>query len=191
MGQRLNIEIKNSKKVLANAYYHWSGYTGSSLYLTEEILAEISRSPRENFKNDKEYAVALLMSTGANIEENQEKYAAKYGISEEICKKSSEKLNRNTGIIAMRPIFQKDTRNYEEARVTIDIDRKIVKFNVLCWRGDLKYWQERNGTNEIPKKCPIKFNKLDFNEVSKATKYYENFANDYFLMGKNVYSFIE
>lgn len=27
MGQRLNIEIHENGKCLANAYYHWSGYT--------------------------------------------------------------------------------------------------------------------------------------------------------------------
>ena len=38
MGQRLNIEIINDDKVLANAYYHWAGYTTSAISLTETIL---------------------------------------------------------------------------------------------------------------------------------------------------------
>ena len=33
MGQRLVIEIKEGDTVLANAYYHWSGYTETSLIL--------------------------------------------------------------------------------------------------------------------------------------------------------------
>ena len=43
MGQRLNIEIIENGKVLANAYYHWSGYTSSSLELTQEILEAIEK----------------------------------------------------------------------------------------------------------------------------------------------------
>ena len=43
MGQRLNIqfeiEVPNSgeAKVLANAYYHWSGYTSSAYELVKMI----------------------------------------------------------------------------------------------------------------------------------------------------------
>ena len=38
MGQRLNIEIWNEGKRLANAYYHWSGYSFSTLYETMKII---------------------------------------------------------------------------------------------------------------------------------------------------------
>lgn len=38
MGQRLNIEIVNGDTCLANAYYHWSGYTLSACDLTMKIL---------------------------------------------------------------------------------------------------------------------------------------------------------
>lgn len=39
MGQRLNIEIMEKEEILlANAYYHWSGYTSSSIYLTQYII---------------------------------------------------------------------------------------------------------------------------------------------------------
>ena len=44
MGQRLNIQIEandtntNETKVLANCYYHWSGYTSSAMELVKEIV---------------------------------------------------------------------------------------------------------------------------------------------------------
>ena len=43
MGQRLNIQIEmdipesSESKVLANAYYHWSGYTSSAYELVRMI----------------------------------------------------------------------------------------------------------------------------------------------------------
>ena len=40
MGQRLNIEIWNESKRLANAYYHWSGYTSSTLDETMKYYEE-------------------------------------------------------------------------------------------------------------------------------------------------------
>lgn len=48
MGQRLNIEIKENNKVLANSYYHWSGYTSSALLLTEKILDAIKSTKHDN-----------------------------------------------------------------------------------------------------------------------------------------------
>ena len=44
MGQRLNIQIEmdipesSESKVLANAYYHWSGYTSSAYELVKLIV---------------------------------------------------------------------------------------------------------------------------------------------------------
>lgn len=38
MGQRLNIEIVKDKKVLANCYYHWSGYSNSAVNLAIQII---------------------------------------------------------------------------------------------------------------------------------------------------------
>lgn len=64
MGQRLNIEIRKDDKVLANAYYHWSGYTSSALGLTNEILENIDNV---NFDNDVVRAVKLLEVTGAGL----------------------------------------------------------------------------------------------------------------------------
>ena len=68
MGQRLNIEIRKEDKVLANAYYHWFGYTSSSLQLTSEILKNIDNV---NFDNDVAKAVKLLEVTGAGLTKSE------------------------------------------------------------------------------------------------------------------------
>lgn len=64
MGQRLNIEIKNNEKTLANCYYHWSGYTASSLGLTKQIIEAYKAN--DDIKADVQGAVALLRITGAH-----------------------------------------------------------------------------------------------------------------------------
>lgn len=38
MGQRLNIEVHYDGELLANAYYHWSAYTSSSLNLLGKVI---------------------------------------------------------------------------------------------------------------------------------------------------------
>lgn len=50
MGQRLNLEITIGENVLANAYYHWSGYTTSSLKLVESALKKIRRRKKICFR---------------------------------------------------------------------------------------------------------------------------------------------
>ena len=72
MGQRLNIEIRKNDEVLANAYYHWSGYTSSSIELTSEILKNIDNV---NFDNDVVKAVKLLEITGAGLTSSEEKFS--------------------------------------------------------------------------------------------------------------------
>ena len=51
MGQRLVIEIKEGDTVLANAYYHWSGYTETSLNLLNEVMN------KGIFNNDKKLPI--------------------------------------------------------------------------------------------------------------------------------------
>ena len=38
MGERLNIEVVKGNKLLANSYYHWSGYSNCAVNLTIEIV---------------------------------------------------------------------------------------------------------------------------------------------------------
>ena len=68
MGQRLNIEIKENGTTLANAYYHWSAYTDSSLELTEHILKNIDSVEHENSTVK---AIKLLETTGAGLTEQE------------------------------------------------------------------------------------------------------------------------
>ena len=75
MGQRLNLEIRYGKEVLANAYYHWSAYTNSTLELANTIVEEIIN---KNIKFNRLLwherimeAVKVLELTGAGVNKEE------------------------------------------------------------------------------------------------------------------------
>ena len=119
MGQRLNIEIWNEGKRLANAYYHWSGYTSSTLDETMKII-----KAREN-NMDKVYeldAIHLLEVTGAGLSDNSLKIATeKY--PDEYFKACT---GRNDGLLAIDEKDMEETKNWEEARSEIHFDTETI-----------------------------------------------------------------
>lgn len=122
MGQRLNIEIWNNGQVLANAYYHWSGYTSSSIALTRKVIDNIDNT---NCDDDRLKAVWLLQNTGAGLNEDERKsILAKDFTNLTPC------YSRNEGLIAITDNSIQETRSWEEARVTIYLDERRVDFNV-------------------------------------------------------------
>ena len=132
MGQRLNIEITKNGKVLANAYYHWSGFTDSAIELTTQILSgfeEVKKKVARQKSSNKDllFAIRLLELTGAGIDfEDKE--------SDRVLKIGNEfktMIDRNEGIIGVTRKQIEETRNWEEARVEIDIATKIVWFSVF------------------------------------------------------------
>lgn len=99
MGQRLVIEIKEGDTVLANAYYHWSGYTETSLNLLNEVMNKgiLNNIPIKFSKRNKQlYAIKLLETTGAKILEEDFKIATlKFPMNEFETSK-----NKTDGLIA-------------------------------------------------------------------------------------------
>ena len=75
MGQRLNIQIEannpdtNETKVLANCYYHWSGYTSSALELVYEVVS--SGIYNLDISDPVEKAIRLLEETGAGLAKDE------------------------------------------------------------------------------------------------------------------------
>lgn len=114
MGQRLNIEIKKKGKRLANCYYHWSGYTRTSLKLLQEILNSIY--DYKDVEDDNRQAILLLETTGAGLIESE------YDTLPETEKKYHRiGTNRNNGLIAITDKEMNNTEKWEEARVTINL----------------------------------------------------------------------
>lgn len=151
MGQRLNIEIRKDDKVLANSYYHWSGYTSSSLKLVSLILGELESI---KYENDTLRAIKLLEVTGAGLT------ASELGELDKNIKNNDFKqaTSRNDGLIAVSDDGISETQSWEEARVEIHLDIETLKLK-LYWEVDEKDYDEE----DKPKYYEAA---LDYTEVS-------------------------
>lgn len=118
MGQRLNIQIEangtdtNETKVLANCYYHWSGYTSSAMELVKEIVD--SGIYKLDILDPVEKAIRLLEATGAGLTDDElsDTYnTPKYKIA----------TDRDLGLIAVSEKGIDETIKWEESRVTINL----------------------------------------------------------------------
>ena len=118
MGQRLNIQIEanntdtNETEVLANCYYHWSGYTSSAMELVKEIVH--SGVYNLDILDPVEKAIRLLEATGAGLTEDEltDNYnTPKYKVS----------TDRNMGLIAISEEGTSRVAEWEESRVTINL----------------------------------------------------------------------
>ena len=111
MGQRLNIEIVAGEDLLANSYYHWSGYTSSSLRLGMTVWKCLSQFESSGEARDVlvQRAVSALMLTGA--------------------KQSGG--TRNDGFINTDAEGMEENRCGEEARITFDVVGKTVMLDNL------------------------------------------------------------
>jgi hypothetical protein len=131
MGQRLNIEIHNNGKLLANAYYHWSGYTSSALYLTKIVMDNIKICKH---RSKIMTAIRLLEATGAKLTETEFKATRRQ--SQTFRKITSgleykDEVDRNDGLIAVSTKGMEETRLWEEARVEIDLKSQTIFFDAV------------------------------------------------------------
>ena len=161
MGQRLNIQFEDNTGILANAYYHWSGYTSSALALTNHILSndlidDISIS-------NKVKAVKLLETTGAGLTENE--------FNDEFTKELyKQSVDRNDGLIAISEQGIQETLQWEEARVTINLDTKQLSFDIYWSVNEDEYDPE--DLVKMPEQTYE--SKLDYENAS-----FENFSELY------------
>lgn len=130
MGQRLNISLESAGEVVANAYYHWSAYTGSAAYLVQGIC-EVWDELKECSLSDAEFACRLLHETGAGF--NQEEI-------DRIRFQKDSRVNtfplwpstdRNSGLLSVTQEGIEETERWEEGRVTIYLDSGSIYFDVV------------------------------------------------------------
>ena len=140
MGQRLNLEITKKNRVVANAYYHWSAYTGSAYELTAMAYNYIKYN-KDSIKDSKLLAIRALEATGAGIPDWQE------GESElrrlrNIRKYSTTEFepfqDRNHGIISCFTDSIKETEDWAEGTVTIDLDTESIRFDVFFFYDSIE-----------------------------------------------------
>jgi hypothetical protein len=163
MGQRLNVEIKENGEVLANAYYHWSGYTSSSLEITEFILTQIDKT---NYENRIINAIKLLEATGAGLTKDEKEFGLKY-IDKFNEYEFINATDRNDGLLAISPKGIEETEQWEEARVEINLYTKTINFGAVWTETKEEYIDDYS--EEDYKKIPI-YNTVDFKNIT-----FENF----------------
>lgn len=156
MGQRLNIEINENGITLANAYYHWSAYTSSSLDLLESIMENIATLK----KGDPViYAVRLLEKTGALLQPDELTFA-----KENHPKETFEiATDRSDGLIQISEKGMQETRNWEESRIEIHLDEEVIYFGVYSLYDKESYLQNYEEPEEAYQDLPVhSLNMVDF-----------------------------
>lgn len=145
MGQRLNIEIHNNNGVLANSYYHWGAYTNTALDYTQKITDVYSHIDKETC-NDLKLAVMLLQATGAGIGKGE--YDAILSDSRFCGIHLEDSKSRNDGIIKISEEGIKNTREYEEGRVIINIEAETFMFDVFR-KYELEEFEAEYGSEAV------------------------------------------
>ena len=181
MGQRLNIQIEmdipdsSESKVLANAYYHWSGYTSSAYELVKYIAESRYCNVQCTIMDPVEKAIRLLEATGAGLTKDEftDTYPeSKYKLS----------TNRNDGLIAISEKGIKDTQNWEEARVTINLSTNMVDMGGVYFLDEEE--EEEETTEDIPElEHDLHTSIYEFNKV------YNEFHEK--VESKNIYKVID
>ena len=131
MGQRLVVQINDGKKRLANAYYHWSGYTGSSAEMTNSVLSYIDEVDSSFTPVQK--AAWVLFMTGARFAPKEVALMRKENIDKSqfdfAC--DGKEANRNSGLLCVSDQGCLESINWEEAHVDIDINTQEINFNAI------------------------------------------------------------
>ena len=139
MGQRLNIEITDGNKCLANCYYHWSAYTKEAAILTYNII-QYWKVLHNDISDPLQLAVRLLELTGGGVNiEERVMIQADHSFNNMTFQPST---NRNRGLISVTENGINGTRACEEGRVTIDIAHHIVTFGVWCYMPHKEFADE-------------------------------------------------
>lgn len=164
MGQRLNVEIWNGGKALANAYYHWSAYTKSAAQTANSALDYIRNNPIPD-GNILLYAIRVLEATGAGLTPDQNEYAKK--LPELGGATFAERRSRIHGLIGISENAMKETRCWQEGSVFIYIDEKRVSFCVFSKqrRWDWEKEQREEYENINANASLLDVIKLNFDDI--------------------------
>lgn len=166
MGQRLNIEIEKNNKTLANAYYHWSAYSSSACEITKQIVNYINSNQQNS--DDVLYAIRILEHTGAGLTDNLLPSELKTAQEMFPNEKFKECKGRNYGLLAITDKGIEETRDWEEGRVTINLDNKTINFEVY-WEYDPTE-EDYYDTKPQFKKLGLNLNNLKFTELDELAE---------------------
>lgn len=132
MGQRLVVEIKKDDNPVANAYYHWSAYTDSSLEVLKQTLENYNELKESCVNENGEIdavlvAVKMLENTGAGLTQNEMEEMKKLYPNIDFKKA----VDRNEGLISITEAEMEDSRGWSEGIIFIDLDSEMISFYVI------------------------------------------------------------
>ena len=149
MGQRLNLQIEKSGKRLANAYYHWSAYTGSAASLASEVINYLD--DHQDMKDKKLLAIRALESTGAGFstyEEGQVQLEKLHSTRVYMNKEFDIQSDRNEGLISCYASHMDNTATWADGSVIIDIDTRTI--DTTCFNmWTLEEFKEDNPDTDL------------------------------------------
>lgn len=178
MGQRLNLEFQYGDKVIANAYYHWSGYTIDSL---EELLAVSELMEYDNIHDEKSAIIELV-----NVFDN--KLSPYSGLTldslDEVKKYIPEHsgvkniLNENCGVLSISEKGMNYIREWADSILKYDIKNKKIIGSTGVFEIDLndQTIEFLDGLNEITSddyNKYVNFETYDVSEICDLIEFYK------------------
>lgn len=116
MGQRLVFEITKDDKTIMTAYYHWSGYSSTSMAITKMFYEALKERQPDHQKVTPIDVYQALLATGAGpslemLADNDANYP----------KPDEHKPNRNEGLIDVVDEHMEKSLGYAEMLVVYDL----------------------------------------------------------------------
>ena len=131
MGQRLIISIETKGEPIAKLYYHWSAYTESALYETQQVINCIYNHKNESIKELQLRLIRFCEKNGGGIrgDDYEMKYIQNMFPNETF---KTEDYSRNRGLIALSEKGMDELQSWSEGDVIIDLDEDEVNFEVYA-----------------------------------------------------------
>lgn len=160
MGQRLVIQIEENGQPLANAYYHWSAYTGSAAELTNNVLEYLEKCDKDFTPRQK--AAWALYCTGARFNQQETKDLENSSIDRKQFEFVFDDVSadRNRGLLCVTENGMKENVYHEEGMVNIDIGDNTIYFGVMCVESIDEYrtWHSDSESIKFDKLPVVNFN---------------------------------
>lgn len=191
MGQRLNIEVVCGDRVLANAYYHWSAYSSSAIYLTQKAIDTYNESES---KLGIKLAIAMLESTGAGVN-TPERVRIESSDRYKRCR-FRDAIDRNEGLLAVTEDGIEETRRWEEGRVTIDLETQTIRFDVMYiyskqeYEDEVAEYYDDMTYDELPQ-MDIDVYEIPFDDLFILQEYVDNYHAVRTMIADEVVCWIE
>ena len=134
MGQRLVLQFyktQDAAEPLATIYYHWSAYTTSALSEIDTIISNFSDDFDD--RSDIEKLIQIYVGTSGVVMGDAKEFERLTGI-----RQNPDRLNRNTGLMAISQEEQDGLLSWSEGTVLIYLDTKTFDFASLFFPYDME-----------------------------------------------------